>query len=40
VGVASGIRTAKPIILVIDPVSAYFGTGRDSYKDTEVRAVL
>jgi putative DNA primase/helicase len=29
-----------PVALVIDPVSAYFGTERDSYKDTEVRAVL
>jgi putative DNA primase/helicase len=27
-------------LVVIDPLSAYFGLGRDSYKDTEVRSIL
>jgi hypothetical protein len=26
--------------VIIDPVTAYFGTGRNSWKDEEVRAVL
>lgn len=34
------IDERQPIALVIDPVSAYFGTDRDSYRDNEVRAVL
>lgn len=34
------VERYRPVILAIDPVSAYFGTDRDSYKDPEVRAVL
>jgi RecA-family ATPase len=34
------IETTHAILIVIDPVSAYFGTRLDSYRDTDVRAVL
>ena len=34
------IEEHHPILVVLDPLAAYFGTDRDSYKDTEVRAVL
>jgi hypothetical protein len=34
------IERHRPVVIAIDPVSAYFGTDRDSYKDPEVRAVL
>lgn len=37
---ATVIDAHKPVLVIIDPLSAYFGTERDSYKDTEVRAVL
>lgn len=37
---AVAIKALQPILVVIDPLSAYFGTEHDSYKDTEVRAVL
>jgi archaellum biogenesis ATPase FlaH len=34
------IESTHARFVIIDPLSAYFGTGRDSYKDNEVRAVL
>jgi hypothetical protein len=34
------IDEVKPELVIIDPLSAYFGTVLDSYRDTDVRAVL
>ena len=36
----AAIQHHSPVIVILDPLSAYFGTAHDSYKDTEVRAVL
>jgi hypothetical protein len=36
----SAIATTSAAMVVIDPLSAYFGIDRDSYKDTEVRSLL
>jgi putative DNA primase/helicase len=34
------IRKNGAVLAIIDPISAYFGTSADSYKDTDVRSVL
>ena len=34
------IETTRATLVVIDPLSAYFGTRLDSYRDTDVRSVL
>lgn len=34
------IDEVKPQLVIIDPLSAYFGTALDSYRDTDVRSVL
>jgi hypothetical protein len=34
------IDATQAVLVIIDPLSAYFGTRLDSYRDTDVRAVL
>jgi len=34
------VTVTRARLVIIDPVSAYFGTALDSYRDTDVRAVL